>query len=138
MLPAGSVAVVSFKAGKMAYDGKVLQPDSRKGTVRILRVGLVRGARRLISGRADRSTSPHSGGIHPSTTPLDRCARSATPSWPHGSVPMQTEDGLTHLMWYERTDAGCKAEPENDVIVFPEEATFQKVQRARRGHIFRV
>lgn len=38
-LPAGSKLLLEFKAGKMSYDGKVLKPDSRKGSIRILRVG---------------------------------------------------------------------------------------------------
>lgn len=36
---------------------------------------------------------------------------------------MQDEHGLTHLLWLER-DA---TEPEMDAIVFPGEATFEKV-----------
>lgn len=43
-------------------------------------------------------------------------------------VLVQTEDGLVHLQWLERTEAGLStAEPENDVILFPGEATFEKV-----------
>lgn len=41
---------------------------------------------------------------------------------------MQTEDGLMHLMWHERTETSTKADPEDDIIVFPEEAKFEKVR----------
>eukprot|EP00877_Chromochloris_zofingiensis_P010437 jgi/Chrzof1/5647/Cz16g10040.t1 len=43
---------------------------------------------------------------------------------------IRTEDGLVHLQWLERTEAGLStAEPENDVILFPGEATFEKAPR---------
>ncbi len=32
--------MLEFKAGKMSYDGKVLKPDSRKGSIRILMVSV--------------------------------------------------------------------------------------------------
>jgi hypothetical protein len=34
-------------------------------------------------------------------------------------------------MWYERNDVTTKAEPEDDVVVFPEEARFEKVGKHR-------
>jgi hypothetical protein len=38
---------------------------------------------------------------------------------------MQTEDGLTHIEWYQRSETA--ALPEDDIVVFPQEATFAQV-----------
>ncbi len=42
-----------------------------------------------------------------------------------------------HLMWHERTDTSTKADPEDDIIVFPEEAKFEKVRAAQLGAMIR-
>lgn len=42
----------------------------------------------------------------------------------------QSEDGLVHVEWFERTDAGANPVPEVDVILFSEEAHFERVGAA--------
>ena len=123
MLPAGSKLVLEFKAGKMEFsNGKTLKPDARKGTVRVLRVRIPGAA--CTSCRASRALCCFSWAIaHLLHLPPPRA---------------QTEDGLTHLMWHERTDAGTKADPEDDVVVFPEEAKFEKVGPACKRWARRV
>jgi hypothetical protein len=49
---------------------------------------------------------------------------------PRPLLSPQTEDGLLHIQWFERSETDCKAEPETDTIVFPDEAHFQKVPHA--------
>lgn len=45
---------------------------------------------------------------------------------------VRTEDGLLHLLWAERTDSGSvETEAEDDVILFPEEATFTQIPNQR-------
>ncbi|GLC51860.1 hypothetical protein PLESTB_000556300 [Pleodorina starrii] len=44
---------------------------------------------------------------------------------------VQTEDTLVHVQWYERTAAGPVEAPEDDVIVFPGEATLELIPGQR-------
>ena len=57
------------------------------------------------------------------------CLRSAQP-FKHTRHELQTEDGLLHVAWFERAEAGAAAAaaPENDTIVFPGEAAFEKAR----------
>ena len=65
---------------------------------------------------------------------LVRVGAASLAASPHRPVestafPLQTEDGLLHLMWAERDDAGLvELEAEEDAIVFPDEATFTQVR----------
>lgn len=46
----------------------------------------------------------------------------------------QTEDTLVHLQWYERDAAGGRKEaPEDDAIVFPDEAKAEQVADMQPG-----
>lgn len=76
------LSLVEFRAGRMQFVSGRVQPDARKGTVRIIR----------------------------------------------------TDDGLLHFQWLDRTTGAV----EEDQIVFPEEAVFEKVtQSAGRVYLLR-
>eukprot|EP00741_Cyanophora_paradoxa_P012095 tig00020592_g11687.t1 len=73
--------LVSFRAGKMMYDGIHVTPDIRKGTLTLFQ--------------------------EPGT-------------------------GLIHLTWKERTASA----PEEDLMIFPQDAKFSKVEKCTTGRVF--
>lgn len=49
-----------------------------------------------------------------------------------GYIQIQHEDGLLHFQWRERS----ATEPEDDLIIFPEDAKFLRVDEATDGRVY--
>jgi hypothetical protein len=134
MLPAGSRLLAEGRMGLLLRDGKTLKPDTRKGMLRAVRVRR-QGPDQLAHAGRGAALVVAAAGAARGAGATRRPRRVATPPPPraHPRLPPcapQTEDGLVHLMWAERTDAGgVKDDAEMDAIVFPEEAAFTLVRR---------
>ena len=108
-LAAGCRLIVEARAGKMTLEDKMLKADPRKGLLRVIRVR----ARAVLQRLPRRET-------HAFCSP---------PALNNTNLTQQTEDGLLHLEWFERLERGMASEaPENDTIVFPGEAEFDKAR----------
>ena len=55
-----------------------------------------------------------------------------TPDLRKGYIQLVTEDDLLHFQWRERSATS----PEDDLIIFPEDAKFVRVQEATDGRVY--
>jgi hypothetical protein len=129
--------------GLLLREGKTLKPDARKGMLRVIRVSQesrterfssIGKARQLDDGARRCSAHLPPAALHAGRARTPRAhARRPRPLTTRPPRP-QTEDGLVHLLWAERTDAGgVQGEAEMDAILFPQEAAFTLVWQGTPG-----
>lgn len=83
---------------------------------------LPRNSQALIhfkAGKCEMVEIPGSGGIF-----------RVTPDKRKGTLSLRTQDGLTKIVWTDRTQSGAAGE---EVIVFPDEVVFKRVNTGRDG-----
>ncbi|XP_011019958.1 PREDICTED: 26S proteasome regulatory subunit RPN13 isoform X2 [Populus euphratica] len=102
-IPAMQEIMLEFRAGKMVFDGKKVVPDSRKGLVRVGRVNCT-----LFFV------------LHIVRAYVKIFIYLVT-----SFVLCQGEEGLLHFQWLDRNLNAV----EDDQIIFPEEAVFEKVNQ---------